>query len=106
MLKVLRVQPLHSITLDRGRKFQLHGNVTAALGVEFYFPPSPHAWERGTNENTNGLLHEYFPKGYDFNKVSDEELQAVVNRLNQKPRKCLGYRTLQEVYFSTMLHLA
>ena len=64
-------------------------------------------WEADTiYENTNGLLREYFPKGYDFSKLSDEDLQAVVDQLNHRPWKCLGYRTLQEVYFSSMLHLA
>ena len=106
MIKALSGQPLHSITPDRGREFQLHGNVTKELGVEFYFPPPHHPWERGTNENTNGLLREYFPKGFDFNNVSEEELQRVVEQLNRRPRKCLGYRTPAEVYFSTMLHLA
>ena len=105
MIAALSGQPLHTITPDRGREFQLHGNVTKALGVPFYFPPAGHPWERGTNENTNGLLREYFPKGYDFSKVSEEELQKVVEQLNQRPRKCLGYRTPQEVYFSNMLHL-
>ena len=106
MIKALADQPLYSITPDRGREFQLHGEVAAELGVEFYFPPPHHPWERGTNENTNGLLREYFKKGYDFSKLSDEELQAVVDQLNHRPRKCLGYRTPQEVYFSEMLHLA
>ncbi len=105
MIEALRGQPLHTITPDRGREFQLHGEVAAALGVEFYFPPPHHPWDRGTNENTNGLLREYFKKGYDFNNLSDEELQAVVDQLNNRPRKCLGYRTPQEVYFSEMLHL-
>ena len=81
----------------RGREFQLHGNETKALGVEFYFPPPYQSWQRGTNENTNGLLREYFPKGYDFNRRSDA--------VNRRPRKCLGYKTPAEVYFSTMLHL-
>lgn len=106
MIKALDGQPVHSITPDRGREFQLHGEVTAALGVPFYFPPAHQPWQRGTNENTNGLLREYFPKGYDFNTITDEQLQAVVDQLNHRPRKCLGYRTPAEVYFSTMLHLA
>ena len=106
MIEALRGQPLQSITPDRGREFQLHGNVTVALGVEFYFPPPHQPWKRGTNENTNGLLREYFPKGYDFSKLSNKDLQAVVEQLNHRPRKCLGYRTPAEVYFSTMLHLA
>ena len=105
MIEALRGQSAHTITPDRGREFQLHGEVAAALGVEFYFPPPHHPWERGTNENTNGLLREYFKKGYDFNNLTDEELQAVVDQLNNRPRKCLGYRTPQEVYFSEMLHL-
>ena len=78
----------------------------AALGVEFYFPPPHQPWQRGTKENTNGLLREYFLKGYDFNSLSEEDLQKVVDQLNHRPRKCLGYRTPAEVYFSTLLHLA
>ena len=106
MIQALSGQPLHSITPDRGRDFQLHGNVTAALGVEFYFPPPHQPWKRGTNENTNGLLREYFPKGYDFTLLSDNVLQKVVDQLNHRPRKCLGYKTPAEIYFSTTLHLA
>ena len=94
LLKVLCNQPLHTLTPDRGREFQLHGNVTAALGVEFYFPPPHQPWQR-----------EYFPKGYDFTQLSEADLQKVVAQLNHRPRKCLGYRTPWEVYFSTMLHL-
>ena len=106
MIAALRGQPVHSITPDRGREFRRHGNVTAALGVPFYFPPAHQPWQRGTNENTNGLLREYFPKGYDFSKLTDEDLQKVVEQLNHRPRKCLGYKTPWEVYFSTPLHLA
>ena len=106
MIEVLGGQPVHSITPDRGREFQLHGKVTAALGVEFYFPEPHQPWKRGTNENTNGLLREYFPKGYDFRKLSNKDLQAVVDQLNHRPGKCLGYRPPAEVYFSCMLHLA
>ena len=106
LIKLLKAQPLCTVTSDRGREFQLHGEVTKALGVEFYFAPPHQPWQRGTNENTNGLLREYFPKGYDFSKLSEEDLQKVVEQLNRRPRKCLGYRTPWEVYFSTMLHLA
>ena len=106
LTEVLSGQPVQTITPDRGREFQLHGNVTAELGAEFYFPPPHQPWQRGTNENTNGLLREYFPKGYDFNKLSAEYLQKVVEQLNHRPRKCLGYKTPWEVYFSTVLHLA
>ena len=106
MIAALGGQPLRTITPDRGREFQLHGKVTTELGVEFYFPPPHQPWQRGTNENTNGLLREYFPKGYDFTQLNEEDLQKVVDQLNHRPRKCLGYRTPAEVYFSTPLHLA
>ena len=69
----VRGQPLHSITPDRGKEFSKHAEVTEALnGVRFYFPKPGHPWARGTNENTNGLLREYFPKGDDLSKYSDE----------------------------------
>ena len=98
MIEALRGQPLQSITPDRRREFQLHGNITKALGVEFYFPPPHQPWQRGTNENTNGL------KGFDFNALSEAQLQAVVEKLNKRPRKCLGYKTQWEIRFSTPLH--
>ena len=105
LVAALQGQPVHSITSDRGREFQLHGKVTASLGVEFYFAPPYHPWERGTNENTNGLLREYFPKGYDFNTLSEEDLQAVVNQLNQRPRKCLGNTVGSILFQYVALHL-
>lgn len=105
MIASLRGEPVKTITSDRGREFQLHENVTKELGVEFYFPQPHQPWQRGTNENTNGLLREYFPKGYDFNTLSDEDLQAVVEQLNNRPRKRLGYRTPWEIYCSPPLHL-
>lgn len=72
-LKVLlHGQPFYSVTPDHDREFRRHGNVTKALGVEFYFPSAHQPWQRGTNKNTNGLLREYFPKGYDFSNVSGE----------------------------------
>lgn len=78
LIEALKDKPLESITPDRGKDFARHAKITAELGVEFYFPPPHHPWERGTNENTNGLLREYYPKGSDFGKVTQEELQEVV----------------------------
>ena len=106
MIEALSGQLVQSITPDRGREFQLHSKVTATLGVEFYFPPAHQPWQRGSNENTNGLLREYFPKGYDFAQLNDKDLQKVVDQLNRRPRKCLGYKTPWEVWFSKPLHLA
>jgi IS30 family transposase len=106
MIQCLQGQPLHSITPDRGKEFARHAEVTAALNnVLFYFPQPHQPWRRGTNENTNGLLREYFPKGTDLSKYSDEQIQSKVDELNKRPRKCLGYRTPYEVYYSTTLLL-
>lgn len=97
--------PLHSITPDRGKEFAKHAEVTEALHVEFYFALPHHPWQRGTNENTNGLLREYFPKGEPIDGFSDEEVRMVYDKLNQRPRKRLGYRTPHEVHYSTTLQL-
>ena len=77
----------------------------ALNNVQFFFPQPHQPWQRGTNENTNGLLREYFPKGTDLSKYSDEYIQSKVDELNKRPRKCLGYLTPYEVYYSTVLHL-
>lgn len=105
MIGSLSGMPLHSITPDRGKEFASHAEVTEALGVEFYFAFPHHSWERGTNENTNGLLREYFPKGEPIEDYSEEEVQAVYDKLNRRPRKRLGYLTPYEVFHSTSLHL-
>ena len=98
-------QPLGTLTPDRGKEFAGWEGVTAALGCEFYFALPRHPWQRGTNENTNGLIREYLPKGCDLSKVTEEEVQEVYHRLNMRPRKCLGFRTPWEVHHSQALHL-
>ena len=105
LIKLLENQPLHTITPDRGKEFANHKEVTAALGVQFYFPEPHQPWKRGSNENINGLLREYFPKGKDISGIEDEYIQAKVDELNHRPRKCLGYKTPFEVYNSEVLHL-
>ena len=102
----LKDQPLFSVTPDRGKEFARHAEISEALnGVQFYFPLPRHPWQRGTNENTNGLLREYFPKGTDFSKISNEYIQIKVDELNKRPRKCLGYLTPYKVFYSISLHL-
>ena len=73
--------------------------VAKALEAQFFFAKPYHSWQRGLNEHTNGLVREDFPKGTDFRKVSDEEVQKVQDRLNARPRKVLGYRTPTEAMF-------
>ena len=107
MISCLTGQPCHSITPGRGMEFAKHAEISVALEkVKFYFLLPHHPWQRGTNENTNGLLREYFPKSYDLNDVSEEYIQSKVDEMNKRPRKCLGFKTPYEVYYSTVLHLA
>lgn len=86
-----------SVTWDRGHELAAHKDFTIATDVAVYFcdPHSP--WQRGTNENTNGLLRQYFPNGVDVSKFSQAELNAVAKQLNQRPRKTLEFRTPAEV---------
>ncbi|WP_143442045.1 IS30 family transposase, partial [Lentilactobacillus parabuchneri] len=66
-------------------------------------PHSP--WQRGTNENTNGLLREYLPKGTDLDSITDRRIQAYAEQTNNRPRKCLGWKTPYEIFFNVVLHL-
>ena len=105
-IDLLKGEPLNTITPDRGKEFSKHAEISEELDkVAFYFPKPAHPWDRGTNENTNGLIREYFPKGEDITDVSDEYIQSKVDEINKRPRKCLGYRTPYEVYYSEALHL-
>lgn len=90
----------HTITLDNGSEFALHQQFAAALGTEVYFAKPHSPWQRGLNENTNGLLRQYFPKGSSMHELSMEQVQYAVDRLNHRPRKCLGWRTPHEVFFN------
>jgi transposase, IS30 family len=89
--------PLRTLTADNGKEFAAHAELSAKLGLEVYFARPYHAWERGTNENTNGLVRQFFPKGLDLRQVTPRQVAAVEHLLNNRPRKCLGYRTPVEV---------
>lgn len=92
-MKKLPVELRRSLTLDRGSEFAQHARFTVATDLEVYFcdPRSP--WQRGSNENTNGLLRQYFPKGVDVSHHSQAELNRIARQLNTRPRKTLGFRT-------------
>lgn len=90
----------HTITLDNGSEFANHLAFAKALQTSVYFAKPHHPWQRGLNENTNGLLRHYFPKGSNLLKVTPEEVQHAADRLNHRPRKCLGWRTPHEVFYN------
>ena len=105
-VRALQKQPVRTITPDRGSEFCLHTFVTERLNdVPFYFALPHHPWQRGTNENTNGLLREFFPKRSDLASITPKMVQAVQDELNFRPRKVLDFRTPAEVHFSLSLHL-
>lgn len=89
--------PCETVTLDNGKEFAEHEKLGERLGADVYFAKPYHSWERGLNENTNGLLRQYFPKGVDFSKITAYHLKKVENELNDRPRKTLDYRTPREV---------
>lgn len=90
---------VHTITVDNGKEFCDHKHIAARLQARIYFAHPYASWERGLNENTNGLVRQYFPKKYEFARISDKDLQQVEDLLNNRPRKTLGYRTPNEVFF-------
>lgn len=85
-----------TITSDNGVEFMRHETVASRLGAEFFFADPYASWQRGTNENTNGLVRQYFPKKTDFTTLTDSDVQLVANRLNNRPRKVLNFRTPYE----------
>lgn len=88
---------LHTITSDNGKEFADHEDISSKLKVGFYFSHPYHSWERGLNENTNGLIRQYFPKGTDLRFITENEVMKVECKLNSRPRKLLGYHTPYEV---------
>lgn len=89
---------VHTITYDKGREFSGHAASAKALDCQGFFARPYHSWERGLNENSNGLLRQYFPKDMRLDKVSKEAVTAAAEAMNHRPRKCLGFQTPWEVF--------
>ena len=87
-----------SITYDNGSEHSKHEEITKILGIPIYFAHPYHSWERGTNEHANGMIRRFFPKGTNFDEISDEQLQKVVDYLNNRPRKILWYKTSNQIF--------
>ena len=93
-------EKVYTITADNGKEFALHEDVAKALEAEFYFAHPYRSWERALNENTNGLIRQFFPKGYDLSKITQAEIETVMSLLNNRPRKLLGFRTPNELFWN------
>jgi IS30 family transposase len=96
---------VHTLTSDNGREFSEHASIARTLKASFYFCHPYASWERGLNENTNGLLRQYFPKRSAWTNITNRHVSKVESRLNNRPRKSLGYLTPNEVYFKEHLQL-
>lgn len=92
-----------TITADNGKEFAGHEKIKAALDADVYFAHPYSSWERGLNENTNGLIRQYFTKGSSFENITDKDIDEVMEKLNHRPRKMLNYKTPYSVFFADTL---
>jgi IS30 family transposase len=107
MINLMRTykEKVLTITSDNGLEFSCHKHVSKALKADIYFAHTYKSWERGLNENTNGLIRQYFPKKTSFHDVTQAQIQRATRRLNSRPRKCLGFRTPTEVFHNREIAL-
>lgn len=92
-------------TADRGKEFACYANLETTHNMHVYFADPFSSWQRGSNENANGLLREFFPKGTDLAQVEDEDLAHSLDLMNHRPRKCLGWRTAHDSFTEELSHL-
>lgn len=104
--RMLKGFPVHSISLDNGSEFSQFRELEKELHTVVYFAEPHKPWQCGTNENTNGILRFFFPKGCDLRSVSQEHVDSIVALINARPGKCLGWRSPVEVFFDKNVALA
>ena len=95
-----------TLTYDNGREFAYHEEIARDLTAEGFFAHPYHSWERGLNENTNGLIRQYIPKGKDIDDLSDEDVAKIIGKINSRPRKCLGFKTPNQLFLGPNQHVA
>jgi transposase, IS30 family len=93
---------VHTLTTDNGKEFSQHERVAESIETQFYFAHPYCSWERGANENMNGLIRQFFPKKMSFDQISDSNIEAVMDNLNSRPRKCLGFKTPNDVFMQQL----
>jgi len=94
-----------TLTYDQGKEMARHEELAKRLKIDVYFADPHSPWQRPTNENTNGLIREYLPKGLDLAPISQGYLNAIARQLNDRPRKCLGFATPAEVFAEEIMKL-
>ena len=93
---------LHTITSDNGKEFALHQEIASSLDIDFYFAEPYHSWQRGANENLNGLIRQYIPKKTKFKEVTDDYIKEIETKLNNRPRKRFGYKSPNQQFAETL----
>ena len=102
VISIIRRHPglFKTITADNGTEFHQYPLIEKACNVKFYFATPYHSWERGTNENTNGLIRQYLPKHYNMDMVSQQDCDRIAEKINQRPRKRYNYKTPEEMLYA------
>lgn len=102
IIEMLQDLDVKTLTSDNGKEFANHQNIAKKLSLNYYFADAYCSWQRGSNENLNGLVRQYFPKGYDFNLITDKRVLEIQEKLNNRPRERFGFCTPNEVYLQTI----
>ena len=93
---------VHTLTTDNGKEFAQHERIAKTIGTDFFFAHPYCSWERGANENMNGLIRQFFPKKMHFEKITEIDVMLATDNLNHRPRKCLGFKTPHEVFMEQL----
>ncbi|MCK5459666.1 IS30 family transposase [Candidatus Parcubacteria bacterium] len=96
------IEARKTMTFDNGLEFADHQAITKSIGTKIFFAKPYSSWQRGSNENGNGLIRWYLPRNTDLNSLTDEQLNAIMELINNRPKKCLGFKTPNEIFLNEM----